>query len=116
MSTPIDEGVNTSETGDETHSLTGREPGEVNNASSRLGTPVTSEEVDRQMKAATNPLTRQLERLCDPKRDEKTSGLIQGPLSALISKFNNWLRRGHRNSQQVAWGTNFLLKNSKFFR
>ena len=53
-----------------------------------------SKEVARQIKAATDPLTEQLERLCDlkkelrpvsPKRNEKTTGLIQGP-SRLHSK------------------------------
>ena len=85
MSTPIDEGVSIYETGNETHSLTGHEPGDVDSASSSLSTPVTSEEVARQINAATDPLTKQLERLCvlmkelqqvPPNCNEKTTGLI----------------------------------------
>ena len=47
MSTPIDEGVNTTETGDETHSSTCHKIGDVNSASSSLSTPLKSEEVAR---------------------------------------------------------------------
>ena len=61
MSVPFIEGVKTTETGDETHRLTGQEPGEVDSAGSILSTPVTSEEVARQIKTATDPLTEQLE-------------------------------------------------------
>ena len=39
-------------------------PGDINSASS-LSTPVTSVEVAKQIKAATDPLTKQLNRLCD---------------------------------------------------
>ena len=79
------EGVNTSEFGNQTHSLSEHEPEDVNNATSNPCIPVTSEEVARQIKTATNPLTRQLERLCDlmeelrqapPKRHGKITGLI----------------------------------------
>ena len=87
MSTQMLEGVNTSETGDETHGLSGHEAEDVGSAFSNSSTPVTSKEVARQIKAATDPLTRQLEWLCDlmkeliqapPKPNEETSGLIQG--------------------------------------
>ena len=86
MSDPISERVNTTETGDETRSPTGHESGGVNNDGSYLSSPVTSEEVARQIKAATDPLTKQFERLCDimkelrqapSKRNEETAGLIQ---------------------------------------
>ena len=83
MSTPVVEGVSTNETGDETHSLTGHKPEDVNSANSSLSTPVKSEEVATHIKAATAPLTTQIVRLCDlmkelpqvpPKRNEKTAG------------------------------------------
>ena len=88
MSTSIDEGVSANETGGETHSLTSHEPADVNNASSSLSTPVTSEEVATQIKAAVDPLNRQLERPPDlmkdlrqvpPSRNEKTTGSVLGP-------------------------------------
>ena len=60
---PILEGVNASETGDETHSLSGHEPEDVGDAAGVSSTPITSQEVARQIKAATDSLTRQLERL-----------------------------------------------------
>ena len=63
MSAPIVEGVSTNETGDETHSLTGHKPGNLNIANSSLSTPVTSEEVARRYKAATDQLTKQFEGL-----------------------------------------------------
>ena len=65
MSTPIDEGVNFNETGDETHILTGYESGEVNRAISTLSTPASFKQVTIQIKAATDPLAKQLERLSD---------------------------------------------------
>ena len=65
MTDPISEGVNFTETSDETHSLTGREPGDVNSAGSSLCSSVTSEEVVKQIKAVTDSLTKQLERFCD---------------------------------------------------
>ena len=97
MSTPIVGGVNTSETVDETQSLNGREPKDVNSAASNLSSPVTSKEVARQIKAADDPLTKQLERLCDLmkefqlvplKRFEETTGFVQGPLRAHSSRFD----------------------------
>ena len=60
---PILEGVNASGTGDETHSLSGYEPEDVGGAAGVSSTPITSEEVIRQIKAATDSLTRELERL-----------------------------------------------------
>ena len=58
-STPINEGVSKNYTSDETYSLTGHEPGEVNSLSSSSSTPITSEELVRQIKAAADPLTRE---------------------------------------------------------
>ena len=63
--TPIVEGVRNIDTGNESHSLNGYEPGDANSASSSLSTLVTSEEVARLIKAATDPPKKQLERLCD---------------------------------------------------
>ena len=88
MSAPNSAEVNTSLTGDETHSLGIHEVEEVGNAATNSSVPISSEEAARQIKAATNPLTKQLEKLCDllrelrrdaPRRSEETSGLIQGP-------------------------------------
>ena len=87
MINPISDIVNTTETGDETHSLTGHESGDINSAGSSLITSVTLEEVARLIETATDPQTKQLERLWDlmkklrqvpPKRNEETSGLMQG--------------------------------------
>ena len=61
----MSEGVNITETDDETRSLTWQELGYVSNAGSTQNTPVLSEEVARQFKAVTDPLTKQLELHCD---------------------------------------------------
>ena len=45
MNTPIHEGVNTFETGDASHSLTGHDPEDLNSASSSPYFPVTSLEL-----------------------------------------------------------------------
>ena len=68
MSTPIDEGMSRSETSNEAYTLIGNEPGDVNSTSSSLSTSVTSEEFARQIKAAADPMTERLERLCDSMR------------------------------------------------
>ena len=60
MSAPNSEEVNTSMTGDETHSLGSREVEDVGNAAASSSVPNTSEERVRQIKAATDPLTQQL--------------------------------------------------------
>ena len=65
MSAPIVEGVNTSETSDETHSLSGHESKDVNITARSLSTPVTCKQVARQIKAAADLLTKQLEWFCD---------------------------------------------------
>ena len=64
MHDPLYEGVDTTETNDETHSLTGNKLGDVNRANSRLSSPARSKEVAGQIKAATDPLTKQVKRLC----------------------------------------------------
>ena len=80
--------VNTSLRGEETHSLDGNEVKDVNSAATGLSVPITSEEVARQMRAATDSLMKQLEVLCDLMRelrretvrhDEGTSAPDQGP-------------------------------------
>ena len=65
MSTPFAKRLNTSEIVEDTLSLCGHEPEDVNSAASNLSTSVTSEDVARQITAAVDPMTKQLERLCD---------------------------------------------------
>ena len=71
-----------------THSLDGNEIEDVKSAATSLSTPITSEEVARQIRAATDLLTRQLEKLCDlmlelhkdaSRRNEETCAPFQGP-------------------------------------
>ena len=90
--------LNTSKTTDESHSLSGHEPEVVNSATSSVGTPFTFEEVARQIRAAADPLTKQLERLSYlmkelsqalPKRNKETTGLVQVPSRPHSSRFNN---------------------------
>ena len=80
--------VNSNLTGEETRILDGNELEDVNSAASGLLVPNTSEEVARQIRAATDPLTKQLEKLCDvvkelrrgtTRRNEGTSAPTQGP-------------------------------------
>ena len=59
------ERVNTNAAGADTHSLSGNEPENINSATSNLITPVTYEEVEKHIKAATDPLTKQSDRLRD---------------------------------------------------
>ena len=88
MSAPNSEEVNTSLTGDETLSLGSQEVEDVGNAATRSRASITSEEVARQVKADNDPLTKQLEKLCDlmielrrdtSRRSEATSDPVQGP-------------------------------------
>ena len=85
MITPLDEAVSTKKTSDETHSFTVHKPADVISANSSLITSVTSKEVARHTKAATDPPTKKLEWFCDimeelwqvpPKRNEEITGLI----------------------------------------
>ena len=80
MSDSMTKGVNTTRTGIETHSLTGYEPGDDNSAGSSLSFPDTSKKLARQIKEATDSLSKLLEHLCDldeefrqaaPKRKEE---------------------------------------------
>ena len=101
MSTPIDEGMSTNETGDETHSLIGHEQWDINSATrGSLSTnyPRYVRGACWQIKAATDLLTKQSKRLRDlikelqqvpPKRNEETTGLIQGPSRAQCKRFDN---------------------------
>ena len=57
MNNPSSEGVSTNGTSDETQSLIGHEPGDINSAGSSLISPVMSKEIARQIEAATDPLT-----------------------------------------------------------
>ena len=81
--------MNTSLTGKKIHSLDGSEVEAVNSAATGLSVSITSEELARQFRAATDPLTKQLEKLCDlmrelrrdtVRRDQDTSAPAQGPL------------------------------------
>ena len=98
MSCPNFEEASTSSTNEETHSLNGNEIKDVNSAATSLSTPITSEEVARQIKTATDPLTRQLEKLYDlmlePRRDasrriEETSAPVQGPSRPRSERFDS---------------------------
>ena len=63
MSVPISEEMKTSMTGDETHSLGSHEVEDYGKSAASSSVPITSEKVARQIEAATDPLTKQLEKL-----------------------------------------------------
>ena len=78
--------MNTSLTEEATHSFHGNE--DVNSAAASLNVATLSEEVAREIRATTDLLTKQLEKLCDlmkelhrdtARRNEGTSAQIQGP-------------------------------------
>ena len=78
--------MNISLTREKTHSRDGNE--DDNSAAASSSVPITPEEFARQIKAATDPLTRQLEKLCELMkelcrdtawRNEETYAQIQGP-------------------------------------
>ena len=86
MSAPNSEEVNTRLTSDDTHSLGSLEVEDVGNAAASSSVRITSEEVARQIKAATDPVRKQLEKHCDltvelqwdkSRRSEETSSLVQ---------------------------------------
>ena len=54
----MSDGVNTNETNNETRCMTDHELGDVNSASRNRITPIKSEEIVRQIKAAPDPLTK----------------------------------------------------------
>ena len=95
--------MNTSLTGEETHSLDGNEVEDVNSAATGLSVPITSEEVAWQIRAATDPLAKQLENLRDlmrelrrdtAMRDEGTSAPAQGPSGPRGDRYDsNYLRK-----------------------
>ena len=96
MSGPNFEEANTSSTGDETHCLDGYEKGDVTLGATSLSTPIMSEEVACQIRAATDPLRRQLEKLCDimlelhegtSRFNEETSAPVQGPSRPRSERF-----------------------------
>ena len=98
MSDPNTENVNTSGTSDKTHNLDSHALEDTRNAAITSSAAVTSEEVAKQIKAATHPLRKQLKRICDllkelrqalPRRDQETSGLTQGPSRPNGSRFEN---------------------------
>ena len=98
MSAPTSEEVNTSLTGDETHSLGNHEVENIGNAATSSSALITSEEVARQIKAATDALTKQLEKLCElmielqrgtSRSSEETFGLVQGPPQPRSDRFDN---------------------------
>ena len=95
MSVPNIEEANASSTAVETHSLDGIRITEINSVATSLSTPNTSEEVARQIRAATDPLMRQLEKLCDImldfhknayRRNEETSLLVKDLLDQRTSR------------------------------
>ena len=71
--------MNTSLMGGNTHSLDGNE---VQLATLSL-VPITSEEVARQIRAATEPLTKKLKMLCDFMRELRRDTVMRKPLSQL---------------------------------
>ena len=64
MSNANTEEVNASIKGDETHSLGSQEKEDVGNVAGSSSAPISSEEAARQIMSATDPLTRQLEKIC----------------------------------------------------
>ena len=85
------EKMNTSMTGDKTFSLGSHEVEDVGNAAASSSPPITSEEVVRQIEVAIDPLTRQLEKLCDLmkqlrrdtwRRSEETSAWLKVPIDS----------------------------------
>ena len=65
--------MNTSSTGEETHSLDGNQVEAVNNAATGLSASVT-DELARQIRMATDALTKQLEMLCNLERTSTGHG------------------------------------------
>ena len=85
MNAANSEEVNATLTSDETHSLGSHELKDVGNAATSSSAPITSKEVALQIKASTDLLTIQLEKLMIElrrdtfRRSEETFGLIQFP-------------------------------------
>ena len=86
MSNLITEGANIIKTNNDTQNLNGQDLSDTNSAGDNQSNPVTSEEAAWKIKTAIDPLTKQLELLCnvmkefcqDPlRRSKKISGLFQ---------------------------------------
>ena len=97
MSNLFNQGVNTNKNNNETQVLPCLELEDVNSAADSLNSPYTSAEAARQFKPATDPPSKQLERLCNRlkelhqaplKRKEETLGLIQGSSKAHNHRFD----------------------------
>ena len=88
MSAPDAGEVSTIMARKETITLDGNEVVDSSSAAAGTSVPITSEEVARQIRAATDPLTKQLEKHCDfivehrrgaSRRNEGTFAPIQAP-------------------------------------
>ena len=95
MSKPICPGVNTAETNNKTRSLDRQELSDVDIAGSSQIAPITTEEVARHIRAVNDPLSKELELLCDLmkelrqarlRRNKNSSGLIQGSSPSVVCK------------------------------
>ena len=97
--------MNTSLSGEETHSLNGNQAEDVKSAATGLRIPLTSEEVAQQIKAATDPLTKHLKKLCDLNRELRrdTAGVIKVSLPQLKGP-----------QYHVAAGTTLLIVDKSF--
>ena len=120
MSASNSQEVKTKLTGDETHSLGSHEVEDFGNVATSSSAPITSEEVPRQIKAASDPLTKQLERLCDLMRElrrdtcrlsEETSGLFQGPSRPRCDRFDKMI--GSLSCNSLLNCTRFLTPNCR---
>ena len=114
MNAPNSQEVKTKLTGDETHSLGSHEVEDFGNVAASSSAPITSEEVPRQIKAANDPLTKQLEKLCDLMRElrrdtcrlsEEISGLFQGPSRPRGDTFDKMI---------CSLSCNYLLNYTRF--
>ena len=90
--------VNSSLTSEQTHSLDRNEVEQVNSAATNLNVSITSEEMARKIRAATDPFTKQLEKLCDlmnelrrdtTRRSSETSVPVQGLSRRRGERFDN---------------------------
>ena len=108
MSNTVSEGVNTSETIDETETLNGQDLAYANSARNSPSSPITSQECAQKSRVLTSPLTKHL--FCKPLKklrqvpfrlNEEASGWIQG-----------WLRGANWTSDsfQIIWTGSRLVK------
>ena len=103
MSAPNSDEVNASLTSDETHSLGSHEVEDVGNAATSSSALLTSQEIARRIRAPTDPLTKQSDKLCDlmrevrrdtSRRSEETSGLVEGHLRPRRVRFDSQIYLG----------------------